>query len=104
MFIKTRLPFYLNAEYLNSKALEGLFECERALSQMFYKVFLQHPSETHETYFQHAWFVFKMIGNLFFTSLLLLIHAAIPCLFAFSARNRIKELNRILRLRALHNK
>jgi hypothetical protein len=52
----------------------------------------QHLRSVNENYFEHMLIALKVSSNMFYGSLLALIHALIPGLFQTSASNKIKEL------------
>ena len=52
----------------------------------------QHLKSVNENYFEHMLIAFKVSYNMFYGSLLALIHGLIPGLFQTSVSNKIKEL------------
>ena len=52
----------------------------------------QHLRSVNENYFEHMLIALKVSSNMFYGSLLALIHGLIPGLFQTSASNKIKEL------------
>ena len=52
----------------------------------------QHLRSVNENYFQHMLIALKVSSNMFYGSLLALIHGLIPGLFQTSASSKIKEL------------
>jgi hypothetical protein len=52
----------------------------------------QHLRSVNENYFEHMLIAFKVSSNMFYGSLLALIHGLIPGLFQTSASSKIKEL------------
>ena len=51
-----------------------------------------HLSSVNENYFEHMLVALKVSFNMFYGSLLALIHGIIPGIFQRSASNKIKEL------------
>ena len=51
-----------------------------------------HLSSVNENYFEHMLVALKVSFNMFYGSLLALIHGLIPGIFQRSASNKIKEL------------
>ena len=52
----------------------------------------QHLKSVNENYFEHMLIALKVSSNMFYGSLLALIHGLIPGLFQTSASSKIKEL------------
>jgi hypothetical protein len=52
----------------------------------------QHLRSVKENYFEHMLIALKVSSNMFYGSLLALIHGLIPGLFQTSASSKIKEL------------
>ena len=52
----------------------------------------QHLRSVNENYFEHMVIALKVSSNMFYGSLLALIHGLIPGLFQTSASSKIKEL------------
>ena len=52
----------------------------------------QHLRSVNENYFEHMLIALKVSSNMFYGSLLALIHGLIPGLFQTSASSKIKEL------------
>ena len=52
----------------------------------------QHLRSVNENYFEHMLIALKLSSNMFYGSLLALIHGLIPGLFQTSASSKIKEL------------
>ena len=52
----------------------------------------QHLRSVNENYFEHMLITLKVSSNMFYGSLLALIHGLIPGLFQTSASSKIKEL------------
>ena len=52
----------------------------------------QHLRSVNENYFEHMLIALKVSSNMFYGSLLSLIHGLIPGLFQTSASSKIKEL------------
>ena len=52
----------------------------------------QHLISVNENYFEHMLIALKVSSNMFYGSLLALIHGLIPGLFQTSASSKIKEL------------
>ena len=52
----------------------------------------QHLRSVNENYFEHMLIALKVSSNMFYGSLLGLIHGLIPGLFQTSASSKIKEL------------
>ena len=52
----------------------------------------QHLRSVNENYFEHMLIALKVSSNMFYGSLLALIHGLIPGLFQTSASSKIKKL------------
>ena len=52
----------------------------------------QHLRSVNENYFEHMLIALKVSSNMFYGSLLALIHGLIPGLFQTSVSSKIKEL------------
>jgi hypothetical protein len=52
----------------------------------------EHLKSVNENYFEHMLIALKVSSNMFYGSLLALIHGLIPGLFQTSASSKIKEL------------
>ena len=52
----------------------------------------KHLRSVNENYFEHMLIALKVSSNMFYGSLLALIHGLIPGLFQTSASSKIKEL------------
>ena len=55
-----------------------------------------HLNSVNENYFKHMLIAFKVSYNMFYGSLLAVIHGLIPGLFQNSASNKIKELYKFI--------
>lgn len=60
--------------------------------EMLRHVFLDHPEEVGETYFQHFCFAAVFAAKLFGAAVAALVHAIIPCLFRNSASRVVAAL------------
>ena len=56
----------------------------------------QHLRSVNENYFEHMLIALKVSSNMFYGSLLALIHGLIPGLFQTSASSKIKELYKFI--------
>ena len=59
---------------------------------MISRVFLDHPNEVDETYFEHMRFAGGFSIKLFGAGLAALVHALVPCLFEKTASRMIGEM------------
>lgn len=59
---------------------------------MIARLFLNHPAQVDETFFQHMVFALKFAGLLFLAAGAALVHALVPCLFEKTASQIIKTL------------
>ncbi|WP_370401435.1 DUF6356 family protein [Sulfitobacter sp. JB4-11] len=59
---------------------------------MIARLFLNHPAQVDETFFQHMVFALKFAGLLFLAAGAALVHALVPCLFEKTASRIIKTL------------
>ena len=64
------------------------------------QVFLEHPRQAGETYWQHFKFTISMSCRLGFCCVALLIHGLVPSLCVHTTSNKLKKANAILRARA----
>lgn len=65
---------------------------------MFKKLFLDHPRDVEETYFQHMMVAFRFAGTMFTLSIVSLIHGIVPGLFTKTASSKIINLhNRMMK-------
>ena len=63
-------------------------------------VFLEHPRQAGETYWQHFKFTIDMSCRLGLCCAALLVHGLVPSLFVHTTSNKMKKANAILRARA----
>ena len=59
---------------------------------MINRIFLDHPADVDETFFEHMTFATRFSGKLFLAGGAALVHAVIPCLFKKTASTIIAEL------------
>lgn len=59
---------------------------------MIARVFLDHPAEVGESFFEHMLFAMKFSGLLFAAAGAALVHAIIPCMFEKTASTIIARL------------
>lgn len=59
---------------------------------MFTKIFLEHPRQVNETYFEHGHFAFVFAVKLFMAAGAAAIHALIPALFKTTASGIVADL------------
>jgi hypothetical protein len=59
---------------------------------MIRRVFLDHPANVDETYFEHAAFAGRFSGKLFLAAAAAAVHAVIPCLFERTASRMIADM------------
>ncbi len=64
------------------------------------QVFLEHPRQAGETYWQHFKFTISMSCRLGLCCAALLVHGLVPSLFVHTTSNKMKKANAILRARA----
>ena len=56
------------------------------------KIFLDHPKQVNETYFEHGHFALTFAAKLFLAAGAATIHAAIPAMFEKTASGIVAEL------------
>ena len=59
---------------------------------MLNKIFLDHPKQVNETYFEHGYFALTFAGKLFLAAGAATIHAVIPAMFEKTASGIVAEL------------
>ena len=59
---------------------------------MIERIFLKHPHDVDESYFEHLAFAGKFSFKLFVAGFCALVHAIIPCLFEKTASRMIGEM------------
>ncbi|MEP5728756.1 MAG: DUF6356 family protein [Sulfitobacter sp.] len=59
---------------------------------MFARLFLNHPAQVDETFFEHMWFALRFSALLFAAAGAALVHAIVPCLFEKTASRIIAQL------------
>ena len=59
---------------------------------MITRIFLHHPAEVDESFFEHMGFALRFAGLLLAAGLAALVHAFIPCLFKTTASQIIATL------------
>ena len=59
---------------------------------MINRIFLDHPANVDETFFEHMAFAGKFSGKRFLAAGAALVHAVIPCLFEKTASKIIADL------------
>lgn len=67
--------------------------------QWLKKLFLKHPHEAGETYFQHLRFTLGMAAHIALTAIIIVVHGILPFLFVKTASKRIAGMNRIMQAR-----
>jgi hypothetical protein len=60
---------------------------------MFQRLFLNHPRQVGESYFQHQRVALFVAVKLLQAGLAAFLHSIVPCLFERTARNMIRELH-----------
>ena len=60
---------------------------------MLNKIFLDHPRQVNETYFQHGKFAFSYAFKLLVASMAAIVHALVPSLFERTASTIVAELH-----------
>ncbi len=60
------------------------------------RLFLDHPYETGETYFQHFRFAAMFSMRIIMVGVCLFVHAVFPCFFNAYARNKLLKFGEIL--------
>ena len=60
---------------------------------MLNKIFLDHPRQVNETYFEHGRFAFRYALKLLLASMAAIVHALIPSLFETTASTIVAELH-----------
>ena len=60
---------------------------------MLNKIFLDHPRQVNETYFQHGQFAFGYAFKLLVASMAAIVHALVPSLFERTASTIVAELH-----------
>ena len=66
---------------------------------LFHHVFLEHPHEAGETYFQHLAFTLKFGGQIAYTALALIFHGLVPSCHQTTASERIFRLHALFKAR-----
>jgi len=59
---------------------------------MLNKIFLDHPKQVNETYFEHGLFALTFAAKLFLAAGAATIHAVIPAMFEKTASGIVAEL------------
>ena len=59
---------------------------------MLNKIFLDHPKQVNETYFEHGQFALTFAAKLFLAAAAATIHAVIPAMFEKTASGIVAEL------------
>jgi len=60
---------------------------------MLNKIFLEHPRQVNETYFEHGRFALSYALKLLLASLAAIVHALVPSLFEKTASTIVAELH-----------
>ena len=60
---------------------------------MLNKIFLDHPRQVNETYFQHGQCAFSYAFKLLVASIAAIVHALVPSLFEGTASTIVAELH-----------
>ena len=60
---------------------------------MLNKIFLDHPRQVNETYFEHGQFALSFSVKLFLASMAAIVHAIVPSLFEKTASTIVAELH-----------
>ena len=62
-------------------------------------LFIAHPKNMGQSYFQHMLMAMSFVVQLLFTALVLFVHALLPFLFKSTASNKILKLANVMKSR-----
>jgi hypothetical protein len=69
------------------------------LRRIIDSLFLRHPAEIGESYFEHLLFTFTAGGHLLVTATVLMFHGLLPKFCQTTASRRLARINRIIQKR-----